>query len=97
MTFLPPVDAREIPSGAHQLRALIDERVWPAVQEEYGRLRAAPGIILVGLVAIGVGGGVIARRQLEARRRPRLLGVVEPRRVRRRDRRRSRLPLPRST
>jgi 1-acyl-sn-glycerol-3-phosphate acyltransferase len=94
LTFLPAISPWEIPEGAHQSQALIDERVWPAVQEEYGRLRAAPGLILAGLAALGIGGGLIARRQLEARRPPRLLGVVAPRRVRRKAARRWRLPRP---
>jgi 1-acyl-sn-glycerol-3-phosphate acyltransferase len=97
MTFLPAVGAQEIPVGAHQLEGLIDQRVWPAVQEEYGRLRANPGMLLAGLAAIGVGGGWVARRQLGARQRPRLLGVVEPRRIRRKARRGRRVPLRKST
>jgi hypothetical protein len=52
------------------------------VQEEYGRLRATPGAVAVTLAAIGLG-GVLARHQLERGRRPRLLGIVEPRRLRR--------------
>ncbi len=86
IAFLAPIAPHTAarPVGASEL---IDERVWPAVQEEYGRLRAAPGLIAVGLAALGIGGGLIARRQLEARRKPRLLGKVEPRKLRRRKRR----------
>jgi hypothetical protein len=62
---------------------LIDERVWPAVQEEYGRLRATPGVIGAALAAAGLG-GVLVRRQVERARPPRLLGVVKSRRLRRR-------------
>ncbi|MGZ6672918.1 MAG: hypothetical protein ACXVFM_11265, partial [Solirubrobacteraceae bacterium] len=57
----------------------------PAVQEEYGRLRARPGLVLAGLAAIGLGGGLVARRRAAAK--PRILGVVPPRRLRRRRRR----------
>ena len=83
LAFLPPV----IPApttGSDAVSELIDERVWPAVQEEYGRLRARPGLIVAGLAAIGIGGGLLARRQLEAKRKPRLLGKVESRKLRRR-------------
>jgi 1-acyl-sn-glycerol-3-phosphate acyltransferase len=83
LAFLPPV----IPAPTARpdvVSELIDERVWPAVQEEYGRLRAGPGLIVAGLAAIGIGGGLMARRQLEAKRKPRLLGKVEPRKLRRR-------------
>lgn len=82
LTFLPPVTAEADP-GPHTASELIDDRVWPAVQDEYGRLIARPGVIAAGLAAVGVGGGILARRQIEARRRPRLLGKVEPRRLRR--------------
>ena len=68
----------------------IDERVWPAVQEEYGRLRATPGVIAAALAAAGLG-GLLARRQLERAKPPRLLGVVVPKRLRRRSGRRARL------
>jgi 1-acyl-sn-glycerol-3-phosphate acyltransferase len=87
LAFLPPV-AAEPPADGHELVSqLIDERVWPAVQQEYGRLRATPGLIAAGLAAIGIGGGLLARRQLDARGMPRLLGKVEPRDVRRRTKR----------
>lgn len=90
LTFLPgvaPVDMK----GPEQVSELIDERVWPAVREEYGRLRANPGLIAAALAALGIGGGLLAKRQLEARRTPRLLGKLEPRKLRSRPGRR-RLP-----
>ena len=78
VSSLPPVDA----AGDE----LIDGRVWPAVQEEYGRLRATPGVIGAALAAAGLGGALV-RRQVQRERKPRLLGIVEPRRLRRRRRR----------
>lgn len=80
VSFLAPVDA--------DADELIDARVWPAVQEEYGRLRATPGAIGAALAAAGLGGALV-RRQVRRDRRPRVLGIVEPRRLRRQ--RRSRL------
>jgi 1-acyl-sn-glycerol-3-phosphate acyltransferase len=65
--------------------AIIDQRVWPAVLDEYGRLRATPGVVATALAAVGLG-GLAARRARRARRPPALLGVLEPRRVRRRRR-----------
>jgi 1-acyl-sn-glycerol-3-phosphate acyltransferase len=87
LAFLPAVpphrsDGRDVASE------LIDERVWPAVQEEYGRLRASPGMIAAGLAALGLGGGLLAKQRLEASRKPRLLGKVEPRKLRRQKARR---------
>jgi 1-acyl-sn-glycerol-3-phosphate acyltransferase len=97
LTFLPAVTA-EARQGRDAVSEMIDERAWPAVQEEYDRLRAKPGVIAAGLAALGIGTGLLARRQLEARRKPRLLGKVEPRRMRRRKARarlRARLHWPR--
>jgi 1-acyl-sn-glycerol-3-phosphate acyltransferase len=90
LTFLAPVTPGAGPAR-DAVSELIDQRVWPAVQEEYGRLTAKPGLIAAGLAAAGIGGGILARRQLEARPRPRLLGKVEPRRQRRRKARSRRL------
>jgi hypothetical protein len=45
-------------------------------------LRAAPGLILAGLAAIGIGGGLVARRRAKANTR--LLGRIEPRKRRKR-------------
>ena len=83
LTFLAPVLPEARP-GHDAASELIDDRVWPAVQDEYGRLRAKPGLIAAGLAAIGIGGGLLARRQLKAKRKPRLLGKVQPRKFRRR-------------
>jgi hypothetical protein len=88
LAFLPPVAPEQPLDGHEPVSQLIDERVWPAVQEEYGHLRATPGLIAAGLAAIGIGGGLLAKRQLDTRRKPRLLGEVEPRNVRRRNKRR---------
>ena len=74
--------------GPKEGAELIDEVVWPAVREEYARLRAAPGLIAAGLAVLGLGGGLLARRRLEERRRIRVLGVVESRKLRRRRTRR---------
>ena len=62
--------------------------MWPAGREEYGRLRASPGMIASGLAALDLGGGLLAKRRLEASRKPRLLGKVEPRKLRRKKARR---------
>lgn len=90
VTFLPPVDAADVGSSDDSLHELVDNQVWPAVQHEYGRLVATGGIALALLSALGVGGGYLARRQAKARE-PRILGKLEPRRVRRTRERRRRL------
>ncbi|HYM45246.1 MAG TPA: lysophospholipid acyltransferase family protein [Solirubrobacteraceae bacterium] len=86
LAFLPAIDPRRLSDRPDALSELIDREVWPAVQREYGRELARPGLILAALAAIGLGGGLIARRRTKAQTR--LLGVVEPLRVRRRKARR---------
>ncbi|HTP21817.1 MAG TPA: lysophospholipid acyltransferase family protein [Solirubrobacteraceae bacterium] len=89
LAFLAPVEPASAVGGHDPASELIDDRVWPAVQEEYGRLSAKPGVIAAALAAAGVGGGLLARRRLKATRQSRLLGTVDPRRLRpRRARRR---------
>ncbi|HUA48775.1 MAG TPA: lysophospholipid acyltransferase family protein [Solirubrobacteraceae bacterium] len=70
--------------GPDEVSQLIDERVWPAVRQEYGRLRAAPGLIAAVLAALGLGGGLLARRRREARQQIRVLGRIESRQLRHR-------------
>jgi 1-acyl-sn-glycerol-3-phosphate acyltransferase len=84
ISFLPPVAADRTDVTRAALEDLIDRQVWPAVQVEYGRLRATPGAITVALAAAGLG-GLAARRSRE--RLPRLLGMIEPKKLRRRRRR----------
>jgi 1-acyl-sn-glycerol-3-phosphate acyltransferase len=91
IAFLPAVVA-DPSHGPDEVSQLIDERVWPAVQEEYGRLRAAPGLIAAALAALGLGGGLLARRRRDAKRQIRVLGRVESRRQRHRKGRSRRLP-----
>jgi 1-acyl-sn-glycerol-3-phosphate acyltransferase len=84
VSFLAPI-AAPTAGSPEAVSELVDRELWPAVEEEYGRLRARPGLVLAGLAAIGLGGGLVARRRAAAR--PRILGVLEPRRLRRRRRR----------
>ena len=87
LAFLPAVTPR-VGAGRKEVEELIDERVWPAVREEYGSLRARPGAVIAGLAALGIGGGMLAKRGLERTRQTRLLDKIEPRRLRRRKSRR---------
>jgi len=85
ITFLAPVQPGPC-AGPAEIAGLIDEQVWPAVRQEYGRLRAAPGLIAAALAAAGLS-GLLARKRLQDRRTPRLLGKVQSRALRRRGRR----------
>ena len=82
IAFLPAVEPAPPAAGHDPASELIDDRVWPAVRTEYGRLAARPGLIAAALAAVGVGVGVLAKRRLQASRQPRLLGKVDPRRLR---------------
>ena len=82
LAFLPKV-APQPAEDRDEVSELIEDRVWPAVREEYGRLRTNPGLVAAGFAALGLGGGLLAKRRLEARRKPHLLGKVEPRKLRR--------------
>jgi 1-acyl-sn-glycerol-3-phosphate acyltransferase len=86
LSFLPAIDPGQLSDRPDALGELIDRELWPAVQREYGRELARPGLILAALAAIGLGGGLLARRR--ARAQTRLLGIVEPLKVRRRRARR---------
>jgi 1-acyl-sn-glycerol-3-phosphate acyltransferase len=82
VSFLKPLDVAEIASARDALSLLIDQEVWPAVQQEYGRLAATPGVVVTVLAALGISGGLFARRRAQPQT-PRLLGKLDPRRVRR--------------
>ena len=89
VTFVPAIDTRQLAGQPDALVELIDNRVWPAVQREYGNQLARPGFVLTALTALGLGAGLAARHH--ARAGTRLLGVVPPGNVRRRAERSRRL------
>jgi 1-acyl-sn-glycerol-3-phosphate acyltransferase len=98
VTFLGQIDPQRLASRPDAITELVDRELWPAVQQEYGHQLARPGLLLAALAAIGLGGGLLARRRAHVSK-PRLLGIVEPLNVRRRKARRrllARLPRPRS-
>jgi hypothetical protein len=81
LAFLPAIASETALDGHDVASELIDELVWPAVEEGFGRLRATPGLIAACLAAIG-GGGLLAKRQRALRRKAELRGTVEPGKVR---------------
>ncbi len=82
VAFSAPIDPTRFSDRPTGLDELVDEELWPAVVSEYSRALTRPGLILAGLAALGVGGGLL-RRWL-AHRQTRVTGVVQPRNVRRR-------------
>lgn len=68
VSFGEPVAVSEIPASPEAAGELLQDELWPQVEEEFGRLRAHPGLIAAGLAAIGIG-AVVAQRQRQSRRR----------------------------
>jgi 1-acyl-sn-glycerol-3-phosphate acyltransferase len=87
LAFLDPIDPQQLAGRPDAVTELVDRELWPAVQQEYGRQLARPGLLLAALAAIGLGGSLLARRRARTPT-PRLLGIVEPLKVRRRKARR---------
>jgi 1-acyl-sn-glycerol-3-phosphate acyltransferase len=63
VAFSPPIQVAELPPGPETALELTEEILWPEVEEKYRRLRARPTLIAAGLAALGIGGGLLARRR----------------------------------
>jgi len=63
IAFSPPISVSELAASPEAASELIEEMVWPEVEGSYRRLRARPTLIAAGLAAIGIGGGLLARRR----------------------------------
>jgi 1-acyl-sn-glycerol-3-phosphate acyltransferase len=63
VSFSPPVSVAELAPSQKAASELIEEMVWPQVEGSYRRLRARPTVIAAGLAALGIGGGLLARRR----------------------------------
>jgi 1-acyl-sn-glycerol-3-phosphate acyltransferase len=71
VAFAEPIQVDEMAVTPEAASTLVDELLWPEVETEYSRLRARPGLIAAALAALGIGGGLVARRQLRSRQRKR--------------------------
>ncbi len=63
VAFSPPVGVSDLTPSQRGSLELIDEIVWPEVEGSYRRLRARPRLIAASLTALGIGGGLLARRK----------------------------------
>jgi 1-acyl-sn-glycerol-3-phosphate acyltransferase len=63
VSFGEPIPVDHLTATPEDASALIDEAIWPAVSEDYARLRARPGVIAGALVAAGLGYAVYRRRR----------------------------------
>jgi 1-acyl-sn-glycerol-3-phosphate acyltransferase len=69
VAFSEPIPVSDLAATPDAAATLISETLWPEVEEEYRRLRARPTLVAAGLAALGVGGGLLARRRRRARAR----------------------------
>jgi len=72
VAFSKPVPVSDLAATPDAAAALISDTLWPEVEEEYRRLRTRPTLIAAGLAALGIGGGLLARRRRKPRPRRRL-------------------------
>jgi 1-acyl-sn-glycerol-3-phosphate acyltransferase len=72
VAFAEPITVSAMEASPEAAGELI-EKLWPEVEGEYRRLHQRPGLIAAVLTALGLGGGVLLRReQLRRRRRSKL-------------------------
>ena len=67
VSFAEPIPVSELPATPEGAGELIEGKVWPEVESEFGRLSARPGLIAAGLAAAGLGAGLAARRRRRKR------------------------------
>jgi 1-acyl-sn-glycerol-3-phosphate acyltransferase len=63
VAFSAPISVSELAPSQEAASELIEEMVWPEVEGSYRRLRARPTLIAAGLAALGITGGLLARRR----------------------------------
>jgi 1-acyl-sn-glycerol-3-phosphate acyltransferase len=68
VAFSEPIPVSDLAATPDAAATLISDALWPEVEGEYRRLRARPTLVAAGLAALGISGGLLARRH---RRRPR--------------------------
>jgi 1-acyl-sn-glycerol-3-phosphate acyltransferase len=71
LAFAEPIPADHLPSTPEAAGELVERQVWPRVEGEFKRLRARPGLIALGLAALGAGGAAEAYRRSQRRKRKR--------------------------
>jgi 1-acyl-sn-glycerol-3-phosphate acyltransferase len=63
VAFAEPISVAELTASPEGAARLVEEMLWPEVEQEFQRLRARPGLIAAGLAALGIGGGLLLRRR----------------------------------
>jgi 1-acyl-sn-glycerol-3-phosphate acyltransferase len=70
VAFSAPIAVSDLASTQEAATELVEGMLWPEVEGEFHRLRSRPGLIAAALTALGVGGGLLVRRE-RARRQKR--------------------------
>jgi 1-acyl-sn-glycerol-3-phosphate acyltransferase len=55
VSFGEPIPVGDLEATPEDASRLIEEAVWPAISEDYRRLRTTPGLIAGGVAALGIG------------------------------------------
>jgi 1-acyl-sn-glycerol-3-phosphate acyltransferase len=71
VAFGEPITVAGLEATPESAATLLEGSLWPEVTREFGRLRARPGVIVAGLAAVGLTGGLVARRRRREARKPR--------------------------
>ena len=63
VAFSEPIDVAELAATPEAAGELVEEMLWPEVEQQFRRLRDRRGLIAAGLAGLGVGGGLLVRRR----------------------------------
>ena len=55
VSFAEPIPVTDLKATPEHASALIEQAVWPVIDEDYRKLKARPGVIAAGVAAVGVG------------------------------------------
>jgi 1-acyl-sn-glycerol-3-phosphate acyltransferase len=63
VAFSEAIQVAHLASTPEAAARVMDEDLWPEVEGEFRRLRARPTLVAAALAALGIGGGLLARRR----------------------------------
>jgi 1-acyl-sn-glycerol-3-phosphate acyltransferase len=63
VAFSEPIQVAHLASTPETAAGVVEQTLWPQVEGEFRRLRARPTLIAAALAALGIGGGLLARRR----------------------------------
>jgi 1-acyl-sn-glycerol-3-phosphate acyltransferase len=69
VAFSEPIQVAHLAATPEAAGDLVERALWPEVEGEFRRLRARPTLVAAALAALGIGGGLLARRRRQPRSR----------------------------